>query len=105
MPPVEEIAKHRWIIGAHSGAHRWPRRERLAPARKLRLAGENSEVGDLVERIEIAQHRTEHSIDQRKTVPVKPWRGREARLDPRKSLLELDCLGFECRFVRRRGKT
>ena len=72
---------------------------------KLGLAGENSEVGDPVEHIEIAEHRTERGIDQRKAFAAKPWRGRDARFKPRKTLLELGCLGFKCCFVRRRVKT
>src|SRR4029077_17127765 len=76
IPPAEKTAKQRRIIGAHGRAHRWPRRKRLAPALKIWLACENSEVGDVIEHIEIAEHRAEHGINQRKVFAVKPWRGR-----------------------------
>ena len=87
IPPVQEVAQQHRIVGADGGAHRRPRRQRLSPARKLRFAGQYSKVGDAVEHIEIAEYRAEHRIDQREILAIEPRRCRNARLEPRKTLL------------------
>src|SRR5436190_14544602 len=89
IPPLQEVPKQRRVLRAHGAAHRWPRRKRLAPARQLRLVGENSKIGDLIEHIEVAKHRTVDRIHQRKRFSVEPWCGGDTPLQPREALPEL----------------
>src|SRR5260370_27837426 len=89
IPPLDEGAKQRRIIRADGRSHRRPRRERFPPARKLWLARQNSKIGNLVELVEIKKHQTEHGVDQRKILTVKPRRSDHARFEPHKALLSL----------------
>src|SRR5258708_23077570 len=87
IPPLNEGAKRRRIIRADGRSHRRPRRERFPPARKLWLARQNSKIGNLVELVEITKHRTEHGVDQRKILTVKPARSDHPRFKPHQPCL------------------
>src|SRR5581483_7391367 len=64
-----------------------------------RLAGENTELADAIEHVEIAEHRTEHRIDQGKSFAVEPWCSRDTRREPREFFRERCDLGVERCFV------
>src|SRR5262249_10837896 len=98
LAAVDEIAQQRRIIGTDGAAHRWPRRQILAPLRELRLAGQNAEIADLVEDVEIAEHRPEHRIDQRKPFAVEP-RPSDPLLAKRDFLLKLCSLRLQGRLI------
>src|ERR1700722_14152191 len=86
-PPLEEIPQQRRVFGAHCRFHRWPCRQRSAPTRQFRLAGQNAEIADAVEHVEITEHGPEDRIDQREPFSVEPRRSCDPRLEPRKARL------------------
>src|SRR5581483_11347013 len=98
---LEEIVQQRRIFGAHRRLHRRTCSKRGAPSRKLRFAGQNAKIADLVEHVEIAEHRTKGRVHEREFFSVEPWRSSQATLEPGKAGLELDNLGLEGSLVRR----
>src|SRR6516225_1549769 len=105
ISPPQEIAEQGGIFGAHGLSHRGPLGQRLAPACQFRLAGENSEIADLIENVEITKHRTEYRVHERKTFTIEPWRSDHACLQPRKTQLQLSGLGPKWLLVQRAVKT
>src|SRR3954451_23095919 len=100
MPPLQEVPQQHRIVCADSSMYRRPRRKPPSPARQLRFGGQYSEVSNAVEHVEIAEYRAEHRVDQREFSAVEPRSGRDARLEPRKSLFKLSRLEREGRLVR-----
>src|SRR4051794_11699192 len=99
LPPLDEFTQQRRVVSADSGTHRWPRREVFPPACDRRLSGQNTEIADLVKGIEIAEHGTEHGVDEREFFAVEPGRRDEALLQPRNALLELGDFRVERRLI------
>src|SRR6185295_4588021 len=89
------------IVRADGSFDRRSGSEPCAPARELRLAGEDAEVLDGIKDVEIAKHRAEHGINERETVTVEPRCRQRAGLEPAKPTFELSPLGVEgCRVGR-----
>src|SRR5581483_1680881 len=99
IPPLQEITQQRRVIGADGSAYRWTRSKRGAPACELWLLRQDAKVADPVEHVEIAKHRAEDGVDQRERFAIEPRRGRNARLKPRKTRLELGRFGLEGSFI------
>ena len=75
--------------------------ERAAPCGDLRQAGEDAEIADAVEGIEIAEHRPEHRVDEAEAFAVEPWTF-QARFDAREFVPQRCRLGVERRLIGRR---
>src|SRR5438552_1056252 len=87
------------MIGTDGARDRRALGERVAPARELRLVGQNAKVANIVEHVEITEYRAKRRIDQREVFAVEPWRRADARFEPRKLVLQRARLGLECRLV------
>src|SRR5947199_6249363 len=96
---AKKFHEPRRVIADDRLAHRSPRRQRLPPSRKLRFAGENPEIGNEIERVEVAKHRAEYGIDKGEILSVKPRPGKKPALQPFELRSELAELVRECRCI------
>ncbi len=92
MPEFQKPPKPLVVVGDHSIAYGRPDCERRAPIRNLRFSRQYTERADLVEHIEVAEYRAEHSVNQRKLRAIEIWAAAKAALQKCKFVSQ--CLGF-----------
>ena len=101
LAPGDEIAQSCWIVRRYRRGDRWAHLQRLAPAGELRLAGQDAEILDHVEDIEIAEDRAEGRIDEMEGLAVEPGIGLHPPLEPGEALGEILPLLLEGFPIRR----
>src|SRR5215472_7352755 len=97
IPRLQKVPQPNIIVRRDGAAHRCACRKRLAVGGNLWLAAKDAKVSDAIKRIEIAKHRTEYDIDQRKPlaveIPARSFALTKTRFKPREFLSQsLDLL-------------
>src|SRR5204862_661723 len=96
---AQEVPQQDRVFGRHGACYRRALRKRRAPCGDFWQTGEDAEVADTIESIEITKHRTEYGSDQAESLAVEP-RTLEAGIDARELGEQGENFSRECSVFR-----